>query len=191
MQPYQPYGGQYVQYQQPMVAQNPPQNTSNPQAAQKKRKKKKNTAPAQGLAMVANAPVQQQMVQAATPNAPQVHSADFVSSSATAQAMPIAPAGLSVADGATTETGPPKSQKNVRCWKCAMNTHATKDCKVTHYCLVCDADRHPTVRCPILKLPKPQGYFVGCGDFDTLDVHLPDSAYKPHLIPTGVPTALV
>jgi hypothetical protein len=47
------------------------------------------------------------------------------------------------------------------------------------------------VRCPILKLPKPQGYFVGCGDFDTLDVHLPDSAYKPHLIPTGAPTALV
>jgi hypothetical protein len=116
MQPYQPYGGQYVQYQQPMVAQNPPQNSSNPQAAQKKRKKKKNAAPTQGLAMVANASVvQQPLVQVATPNVPQVHSADYATSSAPAQAIPIAPAGLSVADGATTETGPPKPQKNVRC----------------------------------------------------------------------------
>jgi hypothetical protein len=72
-----------------------------------------------------------------------------------------------------------------------VNSHATKDYKVTHYCLVCDTDHHPTVHCPIPRLPKPQGYFVGCGDFATLDVHLPDSVHKPHLIPSGAPTMLV
>jgi hypothetical protein len=191
MQPYQPYAGQYVQYQQPVVAQPPPQSTSNPQVAPKKRKKKKNAAPAQGMAMVANAAMVQQPMQVAAPHVPQGQVADFASASATTQVNPVVPAGLSVADGAPAETGLPKPQKNVRCWKCAVNTHATKDCKVAHYCLVCDTDRHPTARCPILKLPKPQGYFVGCGDFDTLDVHLPDSVFKPHLIPTGAPTAMV
>jgi hypothetical protein len=42
-----------------------------------------------------------------------------------------------------------------------------------------------------LKLPKPLGYFVGCGDDATLNLHLPDSVHKPHLILTGAPTALV
>jgi hypothetical protein len=42
-----------------------------------------------------------------------------------------------------------------------------------------------------LKLPKPLGYFVGYGDDATLNLHLPDSIHKPHLIPFGAPTALV
>jgi hypothetical protein len=84
-----------------------------------------------------------------------------------------------------------KQKKGVRCWKCAVNIHTTKDCKAVHYCLVCDTDNHPTIRCPILKLPKPLGYFVGCGDDATLNLHLPDSVHKPHLIPTSAPTALV
>jgi hypothetical protein len=78
-----------------------------------------------------------------------------------------------------------------RCWKCAVNTHATKDCKVLHYCLVCDSGAHPTIRCPILKLPKPMSFFVGCGNDATLDLQLPDSVYKPQLISPSAPTALV
>jgi hypothetical protein len=42
-----------------------------------------------------------------------------------------------------------------------------------------------------LKLPKPLGYFVGCGDDATLNLHLPDFVHKPHLIPSGASTALV
>jgi hypothetical protein len=103
----------------------------------------------------------------------------------------MVPTSLPAGDGTMAEAELPKSQKVVRCWKCDVNSHATKDCKVTHYCLVCDTDRHPTVCCHILKLPKPQGYFVSCGDFATLDVHLPDSVHKPHLIPMSAPTALV
>jgi hypothetical protein len=56
--------------------------------------------------------------------------------------------------------------------------------------LVCDSFAHPTVWCPILKLPRPLG-FVGCGDDATLNLHLPDSVHKPHLIPSGAPTTLV
>jgi hypothetical protein len=84
-----------------------------------------------------------------------------------------------------------KAKKGGRCWKCAVNTHATKDRKVVRYCLVCDNAAHPTVRCPILKLPKPVGYLVGCGNDATLNLHLPDSVHKPHLLPSGAPTALV
>jgi hypothetical protein len=91
----------------------------------------------------------------------------------------------------TVEVASRKTKKGGRCWKCAVNTHATKDCKVVHYCLVCDNAAHPTVRCPILKLPKPLGYFVGCGNDATINPRLPDSVHKPHLMSLGVPTALV
>jgi hypothetical protein len=84
-----------------------------------------------------------------------------------------------------------KAKKGGRCWKCAVNTHATKECKVIHYCLVCDNAAHPTVRCPILKLAKPVGYLVGCGNDATLDLLLPASVHKPHLLPSGAPTAMV
>jgi hypothetical protein len=84
-----------------------------------------------------------------------------------------------------------KQKKAGRCWKCANNTHATKDCKAIHYCLVCDSGAHPTIRCPILKLPRPTSFFVGCGNDATLDLQLPDSVYKPQLISPGAPTALV
>jgi hypothetical protein len=51
-----------------------------------------------------------------------------------------------------------KKKKVGRCWKCVVNTHATKDCKVIHYCLVCDSGAHPTIRCPILKLSRPSSF---------------------------------
>jgi hypothetical protein len=188
---YQQQPGQYVQYPQPGVAPVPAQAQNNPPVAPKKRKKKKNQAAGQGSANMANtAMVPQHVVQAAS-FAPQGPIADLVSSSSLGLAPATAPVVLPVDAGSSAVAALTRPQKAARCWKCAVNTHATKDCKVTHFCLVCDTDRHPTVRCPILKLPKPQGYFVGCGDFATLDVHLPDSIHKPHLIPTGAPTALV
>jgi hypothetical protein len=42
-----------------------------------------------------------------------------------------------------------------------------------------------------MKLPKLLGYFVGCGDDATLNLHLQDSVHRPHLIPFGAPTTLV
>jgi hypothetical protein len=84
-----------------------------------------------------------------------------------------------------------KQKKVGRCWKCTMNTHATKDHKVIHYCLVCDSGAHPTIRCPILKSSRPTSFFVGCGNDATLDLQLPNSVYKPQLISSGAPTTLV
>jgi hypothetical protein len=48
-----------------------------------------------------------------------------------------------------------------KCWKFSIDTHATKDCKAQHYSLVCDTSTHPTLRCPTLKLPKPQAFVGG------------------------------
>jgi hypothetical protein len=62
---------------------------------------------------------------------------------------------------------------------------------VIHYCLVYDNAAHPTVRCPVLKLSKPLGYFVGGSNDAKLNLHLPDLVHKPHLMPLGAPTALV
>jgi hypothetical protein len=38
-----------------------------------------------------------------------------------------------------------EGKKAGKCWKCSVDTHATKDCKVQHYCLVCDTGSHPTL----------------------------------------------
>jgi hypothetical protein len=38
---------------------------------------------------------------------------------------------------------------------------------------------------------KPLAYFTGTGNIDTLNLHLSDNVYKPHLVPFGAPTALV
>jgi hypothetical protein len=45
-------------------------------------------------------------------------------------------------------------------------------------------------------MPNSEGteaheFFVGCGNDATLDLQLPDSVYKPQLIASGAPTALV
>jgi hypothetical protein len=109
----------------------------------------------------------------------------YTEAASTLTSAPLVPPVVSIGDAAMADAMGTKPKKAVRCWKCAVNTHAVKDCKVIHYCLVCDTTSHPTAHYPILKLPKLQGYFVGCGDASVLDVHLPDSVYKPHLIPTG------
>jgi hypothetical protein len=40
-------------------------------------------------------------------------------------------------------------------------------------------------------MSKPLAYFTGTGNIDTLNLHLPDNVYKPHLVPSGALTALV
>jgi hypothetical protein len=40
-------------------------------------------------------------------------------------------------------------------------------------------------------MPKPLAYFTGTGNIYTLNLHLPDNVYKPHLVPSGAPTAMV
>ena len=72
-----------------------------------------------------------------------------------------------------------------------MNTHASKDCKALHYCLLCDNMAHPTQRCPTLRLPKPTAVTAGFGTDETMFLQLPDSVFKEHLMPTSLPTALV
>jgi hypothetical protein len=104
---------------------------------------------------------------------------------------PVVQTPLQVADAPVSDTVVGNPKKGVCCWKCAVNTHASKDYKVVHYCLACDSAAHPTIWCPILNLPKPMGYFVGCGDDATLNLQLPDSVRKPHLVPSGDPIALV
>jgi hypothetical protein len=81
--------------------------------------------------------------------------------------------------------------KTGKCWKSSVDMHATKDCKVQHYCLVCDTMSHPTLRYPTLKLPKPQAFAGGPACEESLCLRLPDSVYKAHLAPKGSPTAII
>jgi hypothetical protein len=78
-----------------------------------------------------------------------------------------------------------------KCWKCSVDTHATKDCKIQHYCLECDTMSHPPLRCPTLKLPKPQAFVGGPTCEESLCLSLPDSVYMAHLALKGSPTALI
>ena len=72
-------------------------------------------------------------------------------------------------DQATAKTAAKgKPKKSLKCWKCSVDTHATKDCPVQHYCLVCDNTEHPTTRCPTLRLPKPSALTAGYGTDETL-----------------------
>jgi hypothetical protein len=54
-----------------------------------------------------------------------------------------------------------KGKKSGKCWKCAVDSHATKDCTVLHYCLFCDNFKHPTLRCLSLRLPEPSAFVTG------------------------------
>jgi hypothetical protein len=165
--------------QQP-VAQNPPA-----QLGQLKKRRKKKPAAAVGAVgggTFAPQPTVQGMMQDISVPVGMV-------SAPTVEVVPV-PQQLPTA--APVAAAPVVKPKKVgRCWKCADNTHATKNCKVLHYCLVCDSGAHPTIRCPVLKTPKPMSSFVGCGNDATLDLQIPDSLYKPQLSYSGAPTTLV
>ena len=70
-------------------------------------------------------------------------------------------------------------------------THAVKDCAVKHYCYLCDNDKHPTHRCPTLRLPRPTMMVVGMGHDDTRFNVFPESVFREHLALVAVPTAKV
>lgn len=69
--------------------------------------------------------------------------------------------------------------------------HVAKDCPVQHYCYICDKTAHPTLRCPVLKLPKPHAFVSGVGAKETYFAQLPDCVMKEHLAPTQTPIACV
>jgi hypothetical protein len=89
-----------------------------------------------------------------------------------------------------------KSQPQVKvkkawCWKCADHSHITKDCKVKRYCYICDKIAHPTVRCRVLKAPRPSAYIAGSGLAETFFIALPDAVVRDELTPTNSPVARV
>jgi hypothetical protein len=100
------------------------QQQGNPQAAPKKRKKKNATAAVQGQEIVASASGQFMVPQQFVHSAPVIPVPEVP---VTQPLVPVAPAisGTAVASG--------KAKKGVRCWKCAVNTHSSKDYKVVHY----------------------------------------------------------
>jgi hypothetical protein len=148
--------------------------------AKNKRKKKKNGAPANlPPPQIPNLQPQMPFLPAAGPPA---GGGNQVGPSAVDQQAPV--------DQATVGSDV-VVQKSGKCWKCSVDTHATKDCKAQHYCLVCDTGAHPTLRCPTLKLPKPQAFVAGPACEESLCLRLPDSVYKSHLAPKGLPTALI
>ncbi|KAI4980460.1 hypothetical protein ZWY2020_020945 [Hordeum vulgare] len=84
-----------------------------------------------------------------------------------------------------------KAKKWFRCWKCAVDTHASKDCSMQHFRYICDKLGHPTLRCSVLKLPKPNAFVSGVGAEETYFAQLPDSVVKDYLAPTRTPIAHV
>jgi hypothetical protein len=77
------------------------------------------------------------------------------------------------------------------CWKCSSDSHSAKECKVAHYCYICDKIVHPTIRCPVLKTPKPIAFGTGIGQIDTYFTTLPDSVVLDELAPSRSPIARV
>ena len=94
-----------------------------------------------------------------------------------------------VPDVAAPEVEAVAKKVKVWCWKCSVKTHAVKDCTVQHYCYICDQDKHPTHRCPTLRLPKPTTMVVGMGHDDTTFNVFPEMVFREHLAPVAVPTA--
>jgi hypothetical protein len=84
-----------------------------------------------------------------------------------------------------------KPNKPIWCWKCSVDSHAVKDCKAQHYCYICDKKAHPTVRCPVLKYPRPSAFVAGVGTYETFFTTLPDSVVKDDLVPNSSPVARV
>nr|XP_051228973.1 uncharacterized protein LOC127346741 [Lolium perenne] len=174
--------------QQPVVSQIPQQVNPPAQPGQQKKRRKKKPVAAVGTAGGGNG-VPSAMLQG--------FMQDPQPAGVPTPVMEAVPAPLPMPIASPAVTAPVaaapvvKPKKAGRCWKCAVNTHASKDCKVPHYYLVCDSGAHPTIRCPVLKTPRPMSFFVGCGNDATLDLQVPDSVYKPQMLSIGAPTALV
>jgi hypothetical protein len=154
-------------------------------SAKKKRKKKKNS----GASGSQNAPppqLQYAHVPFAPPQGPFVLPSGGLGSFVGPSSLVQLDSGVQSASAPDVAEVPAKPGK---CWKCSVDTHATKDCKAQHYCLVCDTLTHPTLRCPTLKLPKPQAFVGGPACEESLCMRLPDSVFRAHLVPKGMPTS--
>jgi hypothetical protein len=57
---------------------------------------------------------------------------------------------ITVPAGGYVPKNPPKGKKGTWRWKCSDDSHAFKDCKVKHYCYICDKVAHPMIWCPDL-----------------------------------------
>jgi hypothetical protein len=84
-----------------------------------------------------------------------------------------------------------ESKKGVWCWECSDNSHAAKDCKVKHYCYICDKKAHPTACCPVHKMPRPYVFVSGFGLLETYFTAFPDYMVNEDLTPSQSPIALV
>jgi hypothetical protein len=180
----QPYGQMGGSYQMPPSAPLVQQSNATTQnvATRNKRKKKMNVTSSSSQSVP---PPQMTFTQPQFPfmTDPSGGMVNAVGASSLVQAESV------VQTAAVSEV--PEMAKPGKCWKCSVDTHATKDCKVQHYCLVCDTINHPTLRCPTLKLPKPQAFVGGPACEESLCLRLPDSVYKAHLAPKGSPIALI
>ena len=72
-----------------------------------------------------------------------------------------------------------------------MNTHATKECPAKHYCFICENAKHPTPKCPSLKLPRPSVLVAGQGNKDAMFIQFPDNLFKARVALKDDPIALV
>jgi hypothetical protein len=194
-QMYAPSFGQFQAPTYPPLQQQPsPAQVGVPSTSKNKRKKKKAPAAVPSVAASSSTPipVPTQIPQLLVP--PPLQQVPFLDPASlqppTVSAVATTPL-QPVVGAAAVLPGAGKVKKAVKCWKCAVDTHATKDCKVQHYCLVCDNTAHPTSRCPTLRLPRPSAFVAAQGFEESLFLELPDSVYKPHLVPACSPTALV
>jgi hypothetical protein len=93
-------------------------------------------------------PVQPMLPYVAPPQVPSVSAVMSVPPVAHSSAQ-LAPAALTTqatagdAQVLSSAVEPVKPKRIGKCWKCAVDTHATKDCTVLHYYLVCNNVGHP------------------------------------------------
>jgi hypothetical protein len=152
--PYQQYAQQGQQYMPapPLLAQPAVAQPVQPGAAivvHPKRRKKKQTQPQHPGQVPAQQPEQPMIPYNASLKVPQVELGVSVPPSAP---PPVSVPPVSVLPHSTigsTPNVPPaleqaKTKRTGKCWKCAVDTHATKDCTAQNYCLVCNNGAHPT-----------------------------------------------
>jgi hypothetical protein len=131
---YAPRPGQYQQtvYQPFHQQQAPSSSTQLPSAAQIKRKKKKNMQ--QNIPVQPPAVIPQVQVPFLQPNAPvPVNMAG--QASVPAVSLPLPSSAQTVLPVETVSEAPKKPAK---CWKCVVDSHTAKECKVHHHCLGLD-----------------------------------------------------
>lgn len=108
--------------------------------------------------------------------------------------MPAMPEGAIASETLEEKEGPKnksRAKKGAWCWKCSVDSHASKECKVKHYCYICDKIAHPTVRCPVLKAPRPSAFVTGVCLLESYFTTFPDSVVREDLAPSQSPIVRV